>query len=126
MMLKFKNKMTRAFTNALATAIKEKAKPSAFEVTTVEALELLRELNSCKEIRGEYDITQDEGVHDPQLRLFKKNITTDEIHSIANTWYKGVYQFSFSGVPINIIPIPIKKDTPKRNRRFVRKQLIVR
>jgi len=122
MLMKIKNKLSLGFENLIKAAEKQGGIPDLIEVTDTEAYDLLRELNTVKEVRDHFEFQQEEGAHDIKLRLFGDKPSMDTLNEIANAWYKRTIGITYKDLPIYIV-VPKKEPPPKkeRNRRFVRK-----
>jgi len=127
MLMTIKNKITLGFINLMKSAKDKGGIPDRIDLPPREAYDLLRELNTVKEVRAKYTFEQDEAAHDIKLRLFGDPPSTEEFTAIANDWFKGKLKVFYEEIPLFIV-VPPKEPTPKpkRDRRFVRKLKIVR
>jgi len=109
MLLKLKNGSTLALRNLIDKAQSAGGEVKHIELSSAEAFDLLREINSNKEIRKHYSYVEDDTVNHMGFRLSGK-ADSEEITKIANEWHKRKIGIKFDNVSLYIVVIPVKDE----------------
>ena len=113
MLLKMKNGSTLGLRNLVEKAQAAGGEVKHIELSSQEAFDLLREINSNKEVRKHYSYDEDDNANHLGFRL-SGNLDTEDFTKIANEWHKRKIGIRFDNHPLYIVVVlpPIVKEEP--------------
>jgi len=111
-LLKLKNGSYLSLRNLIEKATAAGGEVKHIELTSQEAFDLLREINSNRDIRKHYSYDEDDNDYRLGFRL-NGNLNSEDFTKIANEWHKQKIGIRFDKVPLYIVvPPPAKKEEP--------------